>query len=720
MRNSRFISVVLLVSLLFPMFIAPAIYIPTSTPTMVSAEPESGPSFFMEPMAVTIPPDMIRVAIYNEPNTTSPSYEGGIGSINTNSSSQIAAILQSAGYQITMLSTNDIYNHQLMTARFDVFVIPDTLPRENITNQVYEFWLGGGSLLGFDSFAVYSCFMGILPPEAAGTNGVPGYWGYMGDGANVTTRHPVSKGYAVNDTYVTPAYGYAAWDWTALMGSVIGSDLTRVAHDGLVENEVTVLAFDPTTQGGRVVHFWWDGVTHPLPGIHQMVRDAVQWLCPRPKGRIAFDLSHLPRRSIDPWDGPFSSWPDSYKEMRDEWVSHGFLVDKLYPAASGNNFTTARLAPYDLLVVNVPDYNYTAGDRTAFQTWANAGGSVLAFGDWPDPVWFKKQNHQTSMLLSPFGLTMHDTAGNMGIYTSTTFSMHPITEGCSSFYFNALGYVNVSGSATGIWFDGPNIAVAASTYGSGRAILVADMNWVQDGANIANADNRQSILNMANWLTASHANVLLLSDFPFVPNEYKAPPALALNDLGVKWYSCFDLAYFNLSLNLYPWDLVIIDRSNNPMITSYYDDLIEYIDAGGHFLFSYYNVDGESAHPLWARLGCEYSADVLANDPAFIWDGGHDIFNQPISYGANNFTFAVFPADDGDRMAVFTNATALGGFTSTPMPAEAAFILRNDRQTLFNSYLISACSGDIDDSTYADNFELWMNEIAFMLAPRCT
>jgi len=724
MRNSRLISVVLLMSLLFPMFIAPVIYIPTSTPAEASSEPAIGPNFFTEPLAVTLPPDAIRVAIYNEPNTASPSSEGGLGSINTNSSSQIASILQAAGYQTTMLSTNDIYNHQLLTAHYDVFVIPDTLPREHIINQIYEYWLGGGALLGFDSFAVYSCYMGIMTPATAGTNGHPGYWTYSGDGANVTTRHPVSKAYAVGDTYNLPPYGYAEWDWTALVASVYGSDFTRVAHDGLNEDEVTVLAYDPSVEGGRVVHFWWDGSTEPLPGIHQMICDAVEWLCPRPKGRIVYDLSHLPRRSIDPWDSPYSMYPGSYTEMRNEWVSHGFLVDKLYPAASGDNFTLARLNPYDMLVVNVPDYNYTAGDRTAFQSWANNGGSVLAFGDYPDPIWFTPQNHQTSMLLSPFGLTINDTFMGATTLTTSTFTMHPITEGCSSFYLDYYGAVNVSGSATGVWYDGPNIVVAASTYGSGRAVLVSDMNWIQDGVPFSSANNRQSILNMANWLSSSLARVLIYTDEAFSINYYRTPVARALNDLGIKFYLTgpYDsprFEYFNHSLNLYSWDFVIVDNADYGGLDAYYDDLVNYLDAGGSLIFSTWTAGADPAHRLWDRLGVAFQGYVSSDPQVFVWDPAHDIFTMPHLFTISNFNTTFGYSTDGAKFTVYSNATALAGNQTTTIADGAFLIERNDHKTLLNGYIIDNFGLDEDDSTYEDRFELWINEIAYMMAPRC-
>ncbi|MHA2396963.1 MAG: hypothetical protein ACXAC0_09690, partial [Candidatus Thorarchaeota archaeon] len=61
--------------------------------------------------------------------------------------------------------------------------------------------------------------------------------------------------------------------------------------------------------------------------------------------------------------------------------------------------------------------------------------------------------------------------------------------------------------------------------------------------------------------------------------------------------------------------------------------------------------------------------------------------------------------------------TAIAGSTATEQDGNAYIVLSNVYQTLYNGYLIDACTGDEDDSTYRDSVELWQNEIAFMLNP---
>jgi len=149
-----------------------------------------------------------------------------------------------------------------------------------------------------------------------------------------------------------------------------------------------------------------------------------------------------------------------------------------------------------------------------------------------------------------------------------------------------------------------------------------------------------------------------------------------------------------------------------------FDELIDYIDADGHLIFSTYNADYYAPHPLFYRMGFNVTKEVLDEPPLFIWDAGHDIFNQPVAYGEDRFINTMGAIDDGDQLVVYSNATALAGFTSTVEGANASIVLRNDERTLYNGYLLDTFNGDYDDSCYLDNFELWKNEIAFMLRPK--
>lgn len=663
----------------------------------------------------------IRVAIYDEQNLTKPSYDKSSGVVTNNVLNLADILTDNEQIDITFVNTQDISNRVLNTANFDVFAIVDNNPREIITDMVGDFWLAGGGIITFDGAAAFLGYFGILPPEAIGTDGYPTYWTYSTDGFNITNRHPVAKAYDLDTSIEADGlYGYCGWNWSALTGSVIASDLTPIAHGISNANDITILAFDSSERGGKVVTVGFDLNHEEIPELDQLIRDAVDWLAPRPKAKIAFDMSHKPRRSIDTWD-TYSDYPGSYAIMRDLLVSHGYTVDKLYGVPSGDNFTYSRLSKYDMLICLSPDLNYTAGDLAAIEAWVADGGSLLAVSD--NPVFsFEIGGEQINSLVNPFEMSVVDGFGGSVTLTDTT--KHPTKEGVTDFYLNYFGYINITGSAVPICNNGPytNIVVACNEHGNGRAILTTDINWFQD-MYIVNVDNEQFILNMANWLTAATADVLIYVDWGSSPNFYKTPLALALNDLGINYYLTGNYEtiaheYFNISLSKYNWDLVIIDNPNRYGLDDYLKDIENYVDSGGMLMMSYFNVDLNKTNPLWAKLGFEYNSNFTDQPPLYIWDSTHQIFNQPFDYNAANFTYVTPYYDDGDMLTVLPNGIPLAGLNATETAGGAIIVLRDDEQTLYNGYLIDEFTGDIDDSTYADNFELWKNEIAFMMRPK--
>ena len=172
-------------------------------------------------------PRDIRVAIYDEPNKTAPVYATSPGGIHNNIS-ELTAILDAAGYTVDLLDVHDIYNYQLKTAVYDVFIMCDNFPRENITDRVVDFWNGGGGVLAFDGAAGFLCYFGILPPIAAGSSGDGLYWSYSGSDIVIMERHPVTKSYG-SETILTGG-GYLVWDYLTLAATSIGVDITELAR----------------------------------------------------------------------------------------------------------------------------------------------------------------------------------------------------------------------------------------------------------------------------------------------------------------------------------------------------------------------------------------------------------------------------------------------------------------------------------------------------------
>ncbi|MFW9935572.1 MAG: hypothetical protein ACFFDU_08770 [Candidatus Thorarchaeota archaeon] len=716
MKNSRLFSVVFLVTLLVPMFITPIVPLFTAEASDFSVTSTS--SFTSISSAPPLPqlPRTIRVAIYAESNLTRPSY-ATIGSLAYNGLDNLTNVLLSAGYQVTNLTTDNIFNHQLSTSRFDVLIIPDNLPRERIVNQVKDFWLGGGGILSFDSAISYICYAGILPHESEGSESYGVYWTYstFTTQHDIQIRHPVTKNYQVNQLVESENMDFGKFSWAALSASSAAGEVVLLAHMAGIPDAASIVAYDSSVKGGRFVQLPLLG---PVPSdMENLVIDACDWLCPRPKARITFDYTHDPYFKIDPWD-PGANPSSLFVQFRNSLVNRSYTVDKLMPSPTGN-LTNTRLAPYDVLICIVPNtgFNYSTTEVLSVTDFVLNGGSLLVIGE--RMSWNPLRVGYLNFLLSNLDIQIAtpDAPGSI----LDTGPIHPTGEGVTSLNAPAVGTLNFTGTGYGLWGpDAANFAIGASEPGNGRVMVAADINYLEDDY-ITDNDNYQFGINSINWLSSAISEILLMVDFePWHPQAYTTPVALALNELGLPYMLTYTMSYFNVSLYAQSWNLVIIDQPYWEYWDSYLNDIITYLDSGNSLIMSGFRVDSSPAHPIWAKMGFEFDSEAPDYSPVFIWDNPDGIFTQPILYGAANFTPSIDFGDEGDRVTVFSNATAIAGFTSSPTTSEAAIVVRNDFKTLYNGYIIDQFMDDTDDSTYKDNLELWINEIAFMMRPICS
>ncbi|MFX1500119.1 MAG: hypothetical protein ACFFDH_04045 [Promethearchaeota archaeon] len=710
-QNKSLISILLITFMVFTV-ISTFNISPSAIQTMINSDPVDN----QEPELKTsqFAPRTIRVAVYYSSNISMPSY--GTGACSNDLTDTLAA-LNNGEYQVTLLTTEDISNHELQTAYYDIFIMADNLPQMNISNYVKEFWLGGGGLLSFDSAINFLCYYGILPPESIGNNGSTSLWSYKSGENEIYQRHPISKEYLVGDTF-TPFGTWGTFDWTALQGTSIASDLVRIATRTADSNDVTVLGFDPSNGGGRIVQMPWS--VGDIPSImYDLVIDAVDWACPRPKARIVFDLSHLPYGGVDSWDDDYTVNPDWYSTFRNNLVNRSYTFDKLYPSASGN-LTSSNLAPYDLLIILLPRFNFTSTEVTDVSSWIQNGGSLLIYGETPTVYGTVSILKNINYLLSPVDLLMNLTASGPPAVTGYSLK-HPTIEECSNLYFFNPGLINYSGDAYPIWgYNQYNITVAAQEYGNGRIILSSDINICGDA--IGYNDNLKYGINAVNWLTATQAKAIALitrysSDDPN-DNAYRGPVARALNDLGIKFYLTSTCSYFNLSLVSNDFDLVVVDQTFGAgsigFIDDYATEIINYMDNGGHLIIWSYRQLFES--PLWDYLG--YTTESLgygSPQEVFIWDSGHRIFNTPAHYGANNITTSLdIYGYSFVNVTLYNNATGIAGLTETPSVDTNAIILGANGRAITNTFALTEYYDDTDDSTYPDALEIWENEIAYM------
>ncbi len=663
----------------------------------------------------------IRVAVYDEPNTTLPDY--ATGGVLTNTISGVLGILAAAGYQVDTITHTDIQERRLSTANYDVFVMVSNIPREKITNHVREFWLGGGGIMGFGVSIGYMSYFGLLGPYYEGDFGQEyvsskAIWANLVmNNFNVTARHPTATQFHINDEIIHPPDTITVFNNQGLETNVDNQVTTVVTE---VPNMGIVLAIDNDVKGGRQVIICGNGTDYPA-GFDSIIVDSANWIAPRPKGRIVFDLSHRPRLGVDPWDDV--SYPGYYPGFRDLLVNHTFTFDKLYPSFAGN-LTIDRLSSYDILILVSPDYNYTSSEVAAVQSFLSQGGSLFAFGENPNLSTFGKSNEQINSITQNAGIYINDTLGTASP-TQVDPMLYFTLEGCTILYMTSRGFVNVTGDAVGLWGIWPDFNIGSSFLGAGRVVVSADMNWIQDSQLMLD-DNARFAVNVANWLSSTKADVVVYQSgtVPTGQNVYRSGLSNALNELGIPFMLYTNITYFNLSLVYNTWDTVIVD-ANSISPVSFYDEILEHMENGGKLImrdFYFYHSASSSSYDLsldhyLGFVGTD-SRIISGPVPVFPWTPEHPVFNVPNDYGASNITpDSHFLATDFANVTLLSNATAIAGITESPAINQSAIVLGVGGRALLNMFAIAQYNGDTDDSTYADNYELWMNEIAFMLKP---
>jgi len=663
----------------------------------------------------------IRVAIYDEPTYTAPSWTSHSGGINNNVTGMYD-ILRSYGYEVSILTTTEIENHALVTANYDVFVMVDNFPQDSIVNYVREYWLGGGGILALDGSGQFLSYIGAIPVEAEGTDGY-GSWTWETEDHNITTIHPVTRGYSLHETIDSDeGYNYLAWNATTLGESASAEDITILARSVGDSLWVTALALEPhnITKGGKVVTIGTDLAHLDEMPLYQMFDDAVEWLAPKPKARVAYDLSHHPYYGVDTWDSAYANYTGSanQEDLRNELVSRGYTFDKFYPSTLGN-LTMDRLSQYDLLILSAPVFDFLPDELDALKTWVEDGGSLILNGEW---IGFEKHSNVINALLSGLESDIEIHIGDeYGTSQIVEIYDHPTMEDVSEIMHSGGSYINVTGDAVALTHLGDDLCSAVENLDSGRIYVSGDINTFANFIDFSN--NTQHAVNLFNWLTSSEATVLAYVDTSYIGvdpnwNIYRGPVAEALNTLGLEFYMTTNRTYFEMSLNQQTWDLVVVDCQDYGLSGDTYSELEEYLEAGGRLIISSLHTD--STHSLWDYLGVAGSEGILTPPEYYVWDSTHPIFESPIDFSASSFTssFTHFPfTATAANLTLHTNATGLAGTTVGSGIINAGIAEGVDGRAIVNGMLLTLYEDDADLSGYGDGFEIWLNEIVYLLRP---
>ncbi len=713
---TRFKHVLILIILILPMFVLAPSLVASPNETLVSqAKVETSlPAQFIQ--------QTLRVAVYAESNLTLPAY--ATGGVYTDNYQNVIDLLESAGYAVTALSTQDILDRKLKVADYDAFVLPDQLPKDSIINHVKDYWLGGGGILCFESAVGYLFYAGMIHTDFEGdfmlwpTN-PDGLWAYLDydgyDGIMTNSRHPVTKSLEGDTQYpfTENAVYLGGFDLVPRLGE-------RYIELGIVTTNPSwssMFGIDNPDKGGKIVF---------LPGncssfetwIEPVIFDAIDWIAPQPKGRIAIDFTHVPYYGVDGWDENVSNVP-RYTEFRNFAVNHSYTFDKIFPDDSGV-LTDGDIAPYDVLVLNLPSINYTTAEMAVIKDWVENGGGLFVMADWV----LQPGQQNLNEMMSDWGLAISQGYANLGTVVVSDFDEHPILESIGGISFHGGEYLNVSGAAYPVAYDGPNIVLAGSEPVNGRVILASDINFLSYEY-IDENDNIQFSINLLNWLSAAKADVLVYTDggSNIDPNfnYYRSSIANALNGLGIPFMMTNDRDYFNLSLQIDTWKLVISDANSLAPATAH-PLLIDHLESGGKLIMRDF-MFRLTGYPLWNYIGWEGNGTSITSAPpsVYLWESEHSIFNLPVNYGENTINSSTnYFNTDFTHVTLFDNATALAGITVSPTENMSAIVLGAGGNAICNMFGISEYDEDTDESTYPDNFELLTNEIAYLYFDRPT
>jgi hypothetical protein len=201
------------------------------------------------------------------------------------------------------------------------------------------------------------------------------------------------------------------------------------------------------------------------------------------------------------------------KSFQDEVVKAGFGLKSL--AENMEN-----LSETDILFLTSPNKAFSAEEIGAIQAFVLSGGKVVVLGEWAGFGGFNAT--ATNLMLKPFGIAFgEDTLreNNSGMLNFSSFSSHPITESLKQVTMYQSGSVQSQGSNTASILlrsgagtfriasnDGSFGTVLASTYGSGKLVLVGDSSCLSsDDANgngvpdLREGDNLRLGLQILNW-----------------------------------------------------------------------------------------------------------------------------------------------------------------------------------------------------------------------------
>jgi PKD repeat protein len=198
----------------------------------------------------------------------------------------------------------------------------------------------------------------------------------------------------------------------------------------------------------------------------------------------------------DVHDGDGDSLTGNYLSLYQLLSSSGFVVHEL----TSGTINSGVLAPYDILVLIDPEYDFLSSEISDIHDWVTSGGALIVI---PDAGYPPTLN--TIMALYGIQLTGLDT----GYGTTTNIIAHPITQNVGSIYYDRAWQLAVSSPSEALAWTLEYYAFLSATTG-GEVVVISDSN-IMDNDGLGMANNTQLMLNMFNWIGVRYEHDLAVS-----------------------------------------------------------------------------------------------------------------------------------------------------------------------------------------------------------------
>jgi hypothetical protein len=165
------------------------------------------------------------------------------------------------------------------------------------------------------------------------------------------------------------------------------------------------------------------------------------------------------------------------------------------------------------------------------------------------------------------------------------------------------------------------------------------------------------------------------------------------------------------------WDLAVVQNPNYYWSSSTLDALDDYVQAGGKLIYETWLMGYNSGHDLWDSLGVYYGGNIYGTQTIYEWDTVHPIFNSPHELPSVLNPTNDYMGIDGHWIEPYWDTTPVCGYSPTYNPwwYETGIAARDNKQTIFHSFVAAHYQGDDDGDGVSDMLELFVNEIVWML-----